>query len=62
MEEGKGREGRERRGEERERRAARGRNRSSVADCCPPATSVIATCATPDLLLKHPDGTFATYV
>jgi hypothetical protein len=27
-----------------------------------PATGAIATCATPELLLKHPDKIFATYV
>jgi hypothetical protein len=26
------------------------------------ATNAIAACATPDLLLKRPDETFATYV
>jgi hypothetical protein len=57
-------EGRKRRGgrrEERARRAARGRRRSLVAGRCPPATDAIATCAIPDLLLKHQDETFAKY-
>ena len=60
--EGKGREGRGGRGEERERCAAQGRRRSHAAGRCPLATGATATCATPDLLLKHPDETFATYI
>jgi hypothetical protein len=65
MEGRKGREGREwrgRRGEERARCAARGRSQSPMAGHCLLATSAIATCATPDLLFKHPDGTFVTYI
>jgi hypothetical protein len=66
---GKGREGRERRGEERRGegevrrvRKARGKSRSPVAGCYLPATDAVAICATPDLLLKHPDETFAAYI
>jgi hypothetical protein len=57
-----GREGREGRGEEKARHAVRGRRRSLTAGCCPPATDVIAACATSDLFLKHADEIFATYV
>jgi hypothetical protein len=28
---------------------------------CPPSTGVIATCATPNLYLKYPNETIATY-
>jgi hypothetical protein len=52
MEGGKGREGK---GEECDTCHAR---KAAVTL----ATSAIATCATPDILLKHPDKTFTTYV
>jgi len=48
--------------EERERRATRGRGRSPATGRCPSTTGAIATCVTPDLLLKHPHETFAIYV
>jgi hypothetical protein len=48
--------------EERARCAVRGRSRSPAASHCPPATDAIATCSTLDLLLKHPNETFAIYV
>jgi hypothetical protein len=55
---GNGKEGRDRR-EDGEGR----RTRKELKPCGRPlATGVIATCATSDLLLKHPDRTFATYV
>jgi hypothetical protein len=56
------REGKGREGEARRARKVRGRSRSPMAGHCPPATGVIATCATSDLLLKLPNETFATYV
>jgi hypothetical protein len=61
---GKGRQGRERRGEGKAHhtRKARGRRPSPAAGCCPWAIGTIVACATPDLLLKHLDETFATYV
>jgi hypothetical protein len=58
----RGGEGRERRGEERARRTARGRSRSPAACCCPSAIGAIATCATPNVFLKHSDETFTRYV
>jgi hypothetical protein len=54
MEERKGRGGR---GEERAWRTAQGRSEvgaEALAGRCPLATDTIATCATTDLLLKHP--------
>jgi hypothetical protein len=59
---GKGREGMGGRGEERARCAARGLSQSPAAGRCPPITGAIVTCVIPDILLKHPDETFATYV
>ena len=61
---GKGREGRERRGEGEARRArkARGRRRSLAVGLRPSATGAIAACATPNQLLKHPHEISATYV
>jgi hypothetical protein len=44
-----------REGEESRAGKARGRSRSPAAGRCPPATDAITTCATPYLLLKHPD-------
>jgi hypothetical protein len=49
-------------GEERASHATQGRSRSPTAGRCLLATGAIATCATPDLLLKHPNETFTTYV
>jgi hypothetical protein len=57
-----GREGRGGRGKERVKRAARGRSRTPTTSRCPPATGIIAICASTNLLLKHLDKTFATYV
>jgi hypothetical protein len=60
--EGKGGQREDMRGEDEAHRArkARGRRQNPAAGHCPPATGAIATCATPDLLLKHPDEVFAT--
>jgi hypothetical protein len=59
-----GREGKGGRGEDEARRVrkAQGWSQSPLAGHCPPVTDAIATCATSDLLLKHADETFATYV
>jgi hypothetical protein len=37
------------------------RRQGPMAGHCSPATIVVETCATPDLFLKHPHATFATY-
>jgi hypothetical protein len=64
LREGKGREGRGGRGdgEVRRMRKARGRSQNPVAGHCPPASCAIAACAMPNLLLKHPNETCATYI
>jgi hypothetical protein len=46
-------------GEGRERR---GRGAPREVGCCPLAIGAIATCATPNVFLKHPDETFTRYV
>jgi hypothetical protein len=58
--EGRGGEERRGKGEVRRTRKTRGRSRSPAANWYPQVTGAIATCATPDLLLKHPDEIFAT--